>query len=115
MKKSLLKQIIIKNTLLDRRFKITEENAKLIKTFYDEGFTQKEIAELFNVSQTTISRYLLPEHERLLLKEKIRLSRRKVYYSKSVEERYEENKRWRQSTEAYKEALLETKIDNLNI
>lgn len=82
--KSLDSLIHIKSTEYDRGTKLTEDEVKEIRNLYNKGFSQKNLAQMFNVSQPTIS-YRISD----LNKAKANLRRLKYINNKSVNDIHE--------------------------
>lgn len=99
------KDIKIKGTTLDRRYKLTKEDYKQIKAL--KGLkTQKEIAEMFGVSQSTVAYRSKSLREQKEQKERIREAKNNWYHNKTQEEKAEMNKRWDSSKKDYRMKLL---------
>lgn len=108
MKQSALNLIKIKDTMLDRRIKLPHDYDTLIMRMYKQGKTCSEIAKEFNTTYAVIYGRVHPE-----IAEAKRESKRKWYYAKTPGERLIDARRYRKSTNRYKEQLFETKLENI--
>ncbi len=96
----------IKDTPLDRRYRVSKDEHNLINYLKREGFTNTELAILFHISIKSITRHLLDkdkyEEYKAYTKE-----RKKIWYNKkSKDERSEMTKRWNESHNSYINELL---------
>jgi DNA invertase Pin-like site-specific DNA recombinase len=109
------KELKLKGTGLERNRIVTKEMKQLMKELRDEGCTYNEIAAQFGVSFPTVYYHLMDSKARQELKEKNKKAMHDWYHSKSKEEKRIINKRWSDSTYAYKQELINTKINNMEI
>ena len=101
-------QLKLKDTVLDRRRKLTLEDVDKMKLLYESGeVTQAELADIFNVSSSAVYYHLGGE----TVKTKNRMNRVACYYKKSMDERQADSKKWKQSSENYKQKLFNALSD----
>lgn len=107
-------KIRLKGTGLERNRKLSDEDIKQIKMLYkSKQFTQKELAEVFNVSPYAIYYHLATADKRAqIIKSKNAMN--KTHYSKLDKNvRQMLRQKYRDSVLAYKEDLYQTRLENL--
>ena len=103
------KQLKLNGTLFDRRRKLSRNQIEEIKELYNTSdITISELADKFKVSRTAINYHLSND----AYKVKLRINRMACYYSKSEQARCEDSKRWKISSNKYKQELYNTLINN---
>lgn len=96
-------RIQLKDTVFDRRRKLSISDIENIKKLYkEEDLTQKEIADIYKVSDRTISYHLSDT-----AKEKNAINKRAYYYKQSREKRSEKQRQYNLSRQTYIKSLFE--------
>lgn len=102
------KELKIKDTILDRRKKLTKSQIEEIKRLFNEGKSKADLAKQFNISYNSIDYHLASESEKV----KRRINRMAYYYEKPEEERSEMNRQYYKSKEKYRRELFNTLVNN---
>ena len=106
--KTFERELKLKDTALDRRKKLSIDNIEEIKKMFKKGASKAAIAKKFKVSPSTIYYHLGDDS----IKKKNAINRMHCYYKKRREERYTDNKLWRESTQRYKKQLYDALMNN---
>ena len=73
----------------DKRIKLTEEDKKEIRKLYKQGmFSQRKLAEIFNVSRRSIQFALNPEKLKESYKQRTERGKDGRYYDKEKQKKY---------------------------
>ena len=108
-----MNKIKLSGTGLERNRKIQPHDKAQIKILYNKGYTQKQIAEMYDVSPAAIWYCLLSGKKRKLYRQRDTERKSLWYNSKSKEERSRLSKKWAESTKAYIQQLGLVKEINL--
>lgn len=106
-------KIRLKGTGLERNVKVSSSVIKDIRRLRSEDYTYKEIAKIFNLSDTAVRYHCMSDADRELRKQANRAYKKKWYYNKSVDERRAMAKRWVESTAKYQSELIDTRLNNM--
>lgn len=106
-KNTFVRNLVIKDTVLDRRYKLTLDDIKEISNKYDSGKSISELAKEYSVSYSRVRDIIDP-----LSKSRRRASKRAWYYGLSKEERSKKSKQWNKSTKDYKSKIYNIFLEN---
>ncbi|MEA3295817.1 MAG: hypothetical protein U9Q27_01575 [Patescibacteria group bacterium] len=108
---SKIDKMTINNKSLDRRVRLSDDDRKKIKElFFDENYSKRKLANIFNVSRRTIQFIISPEKLEENKKRRTERGGSKVYYDKN------KHKNFMKSHRNYKKKLFnEGLIREINI
>lgn len=98
---SKIDKMSISNKSLDRRVRLSDDDRKKIKElFFDENYSKRKLANIFNVSRRTIQFIISPEKLEENKKRRTERGGSKVYYDKN------KHKNFMKSHRNYKKKLF---------
>lgn len=110
-----MENLKIKNTALDRRIKVSPTLARVMQLLKSEkSWTYQEIADQFGLSAPAVRYHCLDAAKKQEFKEKSAKRKAEWWRNTSQIKRQEFSRKWAQSCKDYKEALIETKFENVN-
>lgn len=107
-KNTFVNNLQIKDTILDRRYKLTKYQIGEIFGKHEKGKTISQLAKEYKVSYSRVQSIVDPSY-----KAKQAASKRAWYYNLTPEERTEKGKQWNKSTKEYKARLYKAFIDSI--
>lgn len=107
------KDFNLAHTALDRRIKIDKSTARFMKGLYESGdFTYADLGKMFGVSVTTARFHCLDKDQQDKIRIKDAAQHKVAYFKKTVDDRKMKSQKAVASTKAYKESLLDCKLEN---